>query len=195
MFKNLLLKIPVVLLAVFVGLCSCDSRKYKNDLLKESITKYKDSLEPIELVQYIPEYDIITETDTLLSNGYNIKIKTYTDMSNSVLQSFKTDSESVKLYFREVVSDVTVFKNDKLIFNQRFNNQFFSNNLGSINAQDLDYINNDVYIEELKSLETNKVVLVTSRCVPRTHNCPEYIITIDENGRFNVNEIDRNART
>ncbi|WP_406683670.1 hypothetical protein N1F78_13390 [Seonamhaeicola sp. MEBiC1930] len=194
MYKKFLNRLPIFLIIAFIVVCSCDGRKSKNDFLQDSITKFKDTTEPIEVIKYTPKQYTEIKTDTILSNGFTVKIKSYTDMNNSVLQTIKTSSSVVKLNFRKVISEVVAYKNDELIFKKELNTAFFLENLPDIDNT-LEYINNEVYIDEEQSLKTNKLVLITSRCLPRTHNCPDYSIIIDEKGNYKVKEIDNNART
>ncbi|MEZ4793494.1 MAG: hypothetical protein R2783_08565 [Gelidibacter sp.] len=121
--KNIL----IVLMLLFVGFVSCDGRKSKSVALRESIEEFKDSIGPIEIIKYIPEDYAEIVTDTLLSNGFRIKIKTYSDMEHGIVDSISViDSITTKTIKRDFISDVTVFKDGKEIFSKKIDKPLFS---------------------------------------------------------------------
>ena len=155
-------KFTLLILGILIVFLNCDGRDRINKTPQEVLIENQllDSFS--ENIKYFPKAYTETTTDTILSNGYRVTIKNYSDMKNSVLKTFETDSIKNKHYFRENISEVEVFKDDKQIFKQIINDDFLS----------------------LK--ETNTVHLVASLCIPRTANCPIYDITIDEKGMHKI---------
>ncbi|WGD34651.1 hypothetical protein [Olleya sp. YS] len=172
-------KFIVLILAVFIALVSCDGRDRIHKTPQEVLIENKllDSFS--ENIKYFPKEYVESTTDTVLSNGFRVKIKTYTDMENAVLQSFTVDTIKNRHYFREVISEVVVFKENKQVFKQNIDDTFLS-------VIDTDYIINEMYLDEEKSLETNNLHLIASLCIPRTVNCPVYSIIIDKYGKYEV---------
>ena len=172
-------KFTLLILGILIVFLNCDGRDRINKTPQEVLIENQllDSFS--ENIKYFPKAYTETTTDTILSNGYRVTIKNYSDMKNSVLKTFETDSIKNKHYFRENISEVEVFKDDEQIFKQIINDDFLSLKIA-------DYISNEIYIDELKSLETNTVHLVASLCIPRTANCPIYDITIDEIGMHKI---------
>ncbi|QXP58525.1 hypothetical protein [Olleya sp. HaHaR_3_96] len=172
-------KFTLLILSILIAFLSCDGRDRINKTPREVLLENKllDSFS--ENIQYFPKEYTEVKTDTILSNGFRISIKNYSDMHHSVLQTSKNESIINKHYFRKFISEIEVFKDDKPIFKQVLNDDFLS-------LQISDYINNEVYIDQVKSLETNTVNLVASLCIPRAANCSIYNIVIDANGFYNI---------
>jgi hypothetical protein len=176
-----------LILILVICLSSCDGRdrvfKTNTEVLIEN--KLLDSFS--EKITYIPETYTEFVTDTILSNGFHVKMKTFTTMNKHVLNEFKQDSIIHKEYHREFVSEVIITKHSKEIFNQRIDKQFFhnlKNNLSLKNA----IVN--VIVDEASSIEKNTIIL--SAMIKHIHN--EKIkfcdIIIDSEGKIELKEID-----
>lgn len=172
-------KLAVILLVVIVAFLSCDGRdrvkKSKTQLLTESnmLKSYKTQ------ATFFPEAYTESTTDTILSNGYRVKIKNYTDMNHSVLGYTSENVIKSKHYFREVISEIEVFKNDKIIFKNIINEQFLLEN-------SMNYVNTEIYVDQLKSLQTNTLHLIASQCIPNTKDCNTYSIAINTLGDYTI---------
>ncbi|SFO01735.1 hypothetical protein SAMN04487989_1115 [Bizionia echini] len=116
--------ITIVILAMTFGACDGRDRLHKTpqEVLHE--TKLLDSFS--ERVNYIPENYAEVLTDTILANGFHIKIKTFTDMENNLLDVTQTDSLTHKTFYRDVKSQVIISKNEKEIFNKIIDKSFFT---------------------------------------------------------------------
>lgn len=155
---------------------------------KESLKQRKllDSFS--ENIKFIPEEYAEIVTDTTLSNGFRVHIKTFTDMDKSIVNTIKNNNILFKNYYREIVSEVIVYKNDKLIFNKKIDNRFLS-------TKGSQYLNNEIVVDELKSITTDKLYLVASQCIPESVHCPFYYIIIDKKGNYELKKIENDART
>lgn len=184
----------IVIFAFLIFAFSCDGRDRIHKSSQQVLTENKliDSFS--EHTEYIPEQYAEIETDTILSNGFRVKIKSYTDMKNSVVNIFKVDTITHKEYHRAVVNEIKVYKNDKLIFNQRLSQQFLNSLNTNFSISDR-YINNVAVIDELTSLKNNQANIIISKCIPRSVNCPEFRLVIDNIGNYNLIQIENNART
>jgi len=114
------------LLIFILVLSSCDSkdraRKTTEQKLKQS--KLTDSIFLLE--KYIPELYSEVIVDTTLNNNIKVHIKSYTDMSNNVLNDFKIDTIHYKYFYRELISDLKVTLDGKTIFNETINKSYFN---------------------------------------------------------------------
>ena len=196
MFKILKInKLIVLTLGVVLVLLACNGGKTKRDALNESISKFKDSIEPIEIVEYIPKEYSEVVTDTILSNGFIVKIKSFTNMNESVLYTFTSNTENSNHYFRKIDSEIIVYKNEKEIFSEVFNKEFLLRHFPDIDNLE-DFITSEIYIDQLESIQTNKLVLIASQCIPTQNDtCPIYKIVIDAVGQYNTSKIYNHART
>ena len=184
---NKLLPLLLLVSIIFIG---CDGRSRAKQTNAEVLQEHNllDSFS--EHNEYIPmEYTEVV-TDTILSNGFKVKVKTYSDMDSSVLQSFEKDAIKHNLLYREFVSEVSVFKDDKLVFNETINDVFLKKHMPNIKGLK-ESINKGIAINEEKSIETNAIHLAISNCKPnQTKNCPSYYIIIDEKGHFKIKNTD-----
>jgi len=122
----------LVIATIGIVSISCDGRdrvfKTNTEVLIEN--KLLDSFS--ENITYVPETYTEVATDTILYNGFHVKLKTYTIMDKHIVNEFKQDSIVYKKYYREFVTDVIVTMNDKEIFNERIDKEFIhkhNNNL------------------------------------------------------------------
>lgn len=122
----------LVIATIGIVSISCDGRDrmFKNNTEVLIENKLLDSFS--ENITYVPETYTEVATDTILYNGFHVKLKTYTIMDKHIVNEFKQDSIVYKKYYREFVTDVIVTKNDKEIFNERIDKEFIhkhNNNL------------------------------------------------------------------
>ena len=63
-----------LLIIIILGFTSCEDRKTQSQALSESIQEFKKTVN-FETNVYIPETYLEQEIDTLMSNGFRVKIK------------------------------------------------------------------------------------------------------------------------
>lgn len=172
-------KLVVLIFTVLVAFLSCDGR----DRVKKTNAQIQSESNLFQTfkkqVTFFPENYTETTTDTILSNGFRVKIKNYTDMNHSVLGYTSVNSIKSKQYYREVISEIEVFNNDKIIFKNNINEDFLLENKSN-------YVNTEIYIDELKSLQTNTLQLIASHCIPNTKDCNTYRIAINTSGDYTI---------
>ena len=86
------------------------------EVLKEH--KLLDSF--AEQVEYIPEYYTEVINDTIFSNGYDVKIKMYSDSLRTVTVKSK-ENRSQSTIYRDFNADILINKQDNEILNVTFN--------------------------------------------------------------------------
>ena len=79
-----------------------------------------------ENIQYIPETYTEIITDTILNNGFRVKVKTYTEMQDNVLNEFTIDTIKYKFYYRNYTSKLTIFFKNSLILDETINKSYLN---------------------------------------------------------------------
>ncbi|WP_299554331.1 hypothetical protein [Seonamhaeicola sp.] len=189
MYKALLNKLPLLFLLLTIAFCSCDSRKSKNDLLRESITKYKDSIEPIVIVKYIPEENRVTETDTILTTGFRYKISSSVDMNHAIIKEVATDTVIKKYHYRKSIVKLQVFSENKLIFDATIDSTFLNNYSGLVEEiKDADLIISDLRLDpkSLLSPKADKIFFKIRAYNPNHELDVRINLHIDKKGHYNM---------
>ncbi|WP_092581107.1 hypothetical protein [Hyunsoonleella jejuensis] len=181
--------ISLIAFICFILFSACDGRVSRRESLKESVSKFMHSKQPLEIVAYVPTVYSEIETDTILNNGYKVNIKRFTNMNTAVLHYFTGKNINYKHFFRQINSEITVYKNDRLILQNVFRNEHLPKHV--IKKFDFEsYLNNGLHVNELASLESNTLVLETSYFKPKGDIKMMLRIIIDENGYCDFKRID-----
>ncbi len=186
-----------LLLILIIGFTSCDGRKTQNQALSESIEEFKKSAS-LEVNVYVPETYLELEVDTLLSNGYLVKIKTYSDMSDSVLFTKIKDTTNYQTHYRNFKFNISVSKDDKLIYNESFDkkkvNKAFNYKANLVSGSKL---YNFDKLSVLKSIQvnddpsyTNMVLIDIIYAIPETDRYASHTLFIDEKGKSNSVQVE-----
>ena len=187
--KNLL----GLFLIIAVISTSCDGRKSQSEALTESIKEFSEKV-TLQKDVYKPNDYIERQTDTLLSNGFRVKIKAYTDLNNSVVFTHIKDTINYNTYYRNFKIDISVSKNNKVIFNESIDKQkaikFF--NYKSTLLPDAEFYNFDK-LAVLKSVEvnadpvnTNVVAIEFLYAIPESERFASHTLIIDETGKSTI---------
>ncbi len=178
--RNLFIFIPVIVL-MFIG-CDGRNKAYKSnqEVLKEH-NLYKSFSENIK---FIPETYSETTIDTLLSNGFSIKIKTYTDMDTSFLSEFSKDTIHHKNYYRDIKSVINISKNSSNITSKLITKNFFSKYNKTISKDIENKIIKGIWLNQYASLIKNKVVFNVIFNTPNSKDYSCYTLTFFENGEY-----------
>lgn len=179
----------IYILVIIFAFVSCNGGKTKKDALKTSVEKFKDSIGTLEIEKYIPETYSETITDTILSNGFKVKIKTFTDMGHSVLNMFKQDTIVYKHYYRDAIAEITIFKNDIQIVSQKIDKSFFLKRDNELK----DYFEianlSGVWLYENESLDKDKISIYIMFCKPETDYYYLNEMIVDGNGEVFIHEV------
>ncbi|WP_299126102.1 hypothetical protein [uncultured Winogradskyella sp.] len=111
--KNLL----GLLLILVTAFTSCEGRKTHDQSLAESIEEFNKKNTLIEKVSYKPEMYTEVATDTILSNGFKVNVKYFSDMNNQILDEVIQEGIIYKRNYREFIAQINISKNGKEIFN------------------------------------------------------------------------------
>lgn len=187
MYKTLCKHIPSFILAIIVTLCfSCDGRdtvhKSHTEILKDN--KLLDSFS--QHTTYIPEHYTERTVDTVLSSGFTIKIKSYTQMESAYLISEKKDSLNYKTYYRNSLANVVVSRNTKKLFNDTISKTFISSYTKTpLNTLD-QYILTSVWLDDKDLPNPEHLKLHIEYCKPEHKACLTYLLTITTAGTFTL---------
>lgn len=179
-------KLMPLFFGLIISLASCDGRKNRNDALKESVTKFKDSIKPTEIIKYFPEVYEEIETDTILNNGFRVKVKTFTDMEQNVLNEFVIDTIHYKYYYRNYTNKLEIFYKDKLIIDEYINKSNFTKDEDTLFWNDA--ILGGFSLEDI-NINLDKVYINAFFCLVESEFCKEYKISIDKEGNKTTEEI------
>lgn len=177
-------------LILFFSLTSCEGRKSQSQALAEDIEEFKNEVS-LQVDVYYPESYTERTVDTLLHNGFRVKIKTYSDMDNSVLFTKIKDTVNYQTYYRNFKYDILVEKDGKPIYSQSIDKQKANKNFGFRNNLAL---GSELYdfntLAVLKSIEVNDnpnyhnmVVIDVQYAIPETDKISNHKIMIDNKGR------------
>ncbi|MGJ8550057.1 hypothetical protein [Winogradskyella wichelsiae] len=180
-----------------IGFTSCEGKKSQQQALSESIEEFKKTVN-FETHVYIPDTYLEREVDTLISNGYRVKIKTFADMSNSVLFSKIKDTINYQTHYRNFKFDITIFKNDKLIYQENFNkekvNKAFNYNPNLASGSDL---YNFDKLAILKSIQvnddptySNMVAINILYAIPESNRSASHTLFVNSKGKSNIVQIE-----
>ena len=179
-------KFFILFILIIITFLSCDGRgrkhKTNEDVLKEN--QLLDSFS--ESIKYIPETYTEVETDTILSNGFRVKIKTYTEMQDNVLNEFTIDTIKYKFYYRNYTGKLDVYFNNSPILEETIDKAFLNK------AKDREFwddaIMAGISLDDINS--TKKEVSITVLyCIPESEICKEFIIIVDKKGNSKLKEL------
>lgn len=179
--KNIVI-IFTLITALFM---SCDGRQSQRESLEAAVTKFKDSVGTIEVIKYFPEEYSENVTDTILSNGYRVIIKTFSDMEHQVVQEFRKDTIVNKHYYRDYKSIVTIYKNDKEILSKNIDkSNLYNENL----LEDDDLKNVILQGVSLNQADTQSEHLKIDIwfCKPETDDCLNFKLSVDSDGKYEI---------
>ena len=175
-----------LLLAITI-FASCDGKDRARLTLEEKITNNEVPKSFFEKTAYFPKEYTEVETDTILNNGYRVHIKTFSDMNNSYVKEFDKDTIKYKHHYRDFLSSITVWKDDKEIFFNTIDKEFFEKKVST--DSDLNNMTfHNVWLDEQTSTYDNAVIIKSLFCKPETDDCIVFKMTIDNTGYLTVKE-------
>ena len=187
-------KLLVFISAILLAFISCDGRhrayQSNQDILKEH-KLYKSFSEN---VKYLPETYSEIITDTILSNGFNVKIKTYTDMEHSYLSEFTKDTIQYKNYYRDIKTSVNISKGNQVITSKLITKDLFIDYDNSYSKSLKNEIIQEVWLNQYASIKNNSVILNVLFHKPNSKDYIYYTLTFMDNGEYSIkNELEQNV--
>ena len=169
---------------IIIG-CNGRERYYKsnNEILQEN--KLLDSFS--ENIQYIPESYTEVEVDTTLSNGFRVKIRTYTEMEDHVINEFTIDSINYKFHYRNYTGQLEVFYKNEAILEKTINKSYFKEN-GDKEFWEKAILAGISLDEDTLTIE--KVFINVFYCIPESEICEDFKIIVDEKGESSIEHLE-----
>ncbi len=181
-------KLALLFLLIIISL-SCDGRQDKAEALKLSVEKFKDTLKPMEITKYIPEVYSEIKTDSILSNGFSIHVKTYANMNESVSKKYKVDTITHIDIHRNWISEVKIKKDNTLIFNEIIDKEFFIKQAKNRAKNLSESINTRIWIDEETSVEKDYINLFAGYTYPNNNESIIFKIKVDSQGHYQIEKL------
>lgn len=172
---------------------SCEGRKTSHQALAESIEEFKKTAS-LEVDVFIPESYSEKEVDTVLHNGFKVKIKTFTDLEHSVDFSKIKDTINYQTHYRNFKFEISIINNDKVIYNEHFNKERVNKDFNKSNNTKEGLISpNFDKLAVLKSIQINDdPSLINNVKIDILYTIPEsdkhfgFTLVVDDKGRSNI---------
>lgn len=130
---------------------------------------------------YHPKEYVATETDTLMNNGFRVKIKYYSLMDHSIRKTNRLAiNQESTVFYRQFQSDIMVYKDEQLIFQTTMNDK------GSAHFEK--DILQFVYLDELVSSKDQVVIKYAYHDITN-NQFSDHRLYIKENGTIKTEKI------
>ncbi|WP_411768716.1 hypothetical protein [Winogradskyella sp. A3E31] len=176
---GLFLFIAAIVLTIF------DGRMSSKNALDKSISEFNAKVE-LTNVTYIPEYYTERITDTILSNGYKVKIKTTTDMLSHIEVETNQDNTINKEIYRQHIVEIELQHEKTGTVRHILDQNMVSNSLDNL-------VLRAAYINEEASLFEEGIHLNLHFLNPNSKKENIFNMIIDNNGNYKITP--QNART
>ena len=186
MFKKQHINKLLFLFLLTIAFVSCDGRDRKHKTNAEVLNENNllDSFS--KKLVFIPEKPIQIITDTILSNGFQVKLN-YSSVENDIiLKTIKKENDTLtKIHYKNFKAKLEVFNNGKAINKSTIDKSLF-----------LEFENNDFWSKAIMQFiwidyntsTKNTLHLNTSFNIPDTDIYRDFILKIDNLGNIYIEE-------
>ncbi|WP_142786209.1 DUF4738 domain-containing protein [Changchengzhania lutea] len=182
--KNLII---IIFLIYTFSIMNCDGR-YRSQKSHQQVlvdNKLFDSFS--KQVQYIPEGYSEIVTDTILNNGYQIKMNYHSIETDYVLEENQTLNQiETAHHYKDFEAHLMVLKDDHLLINTLIDKSDFNKfeNPSFWKKAIMQFL----WVDYARS-ENNTLYLNTSFCTPDNQVCKDFVIKINEIGNLEIDAI------
>ncbi|CDF79148.1 conserved hypothetical protein [Formosa agariphila KMM 3901] len=190
MFNSLINKIVYFLfILTIIIFSSCDGRD-KTHVKSLQILEDKNRLTSFaERIKYFPEHYSETITDTILSTGYTIRVKTFVDMKTNILTSNAHTSYNTKILYRNANANVLVTLDDKILFNETISKGFIQHHRNDTSKLLDSYILKSIWIDDSQDFSKDSVIFNIFYSKPEDASINKsFLLTISKQGDFKITE-------
>lgn len=185
-------KILFIFLILIISFSSCDGRDraYKsNAKVSKSNTLFESFSKQ---VKFFPNKPIEISTDTILSNGFQIKLH-YQSLENSFVSKTKTSEKyaTINTNYNNFEAKFQVFKDDELLINQTLNKSMFSKYETPKFWKDA--IMQFVWVD-FENSSKDFITLNTAFHIPETNIYKDFCIQIDKIGTIEIRATNLNKK-
>ncbi|MFV9551137.1 DUF4738 domain-containing protein [Algibacter sp. PT7-4] len=193
MFKQLYHNtFSIFFITTLIAFLSCDGRDkiYKTNaqVLIEN-NQYKTFSEKII---FIPHNKVEIHTDTILSSGFQIKIKYASIKDSFVLKTKNNKNKVTNTYYKNFEAKLHVLKNGLTINQSVINKKLFSNfekpSFWQNAIMQYVWINHDISTK-------NEVFINTSFYIPNTKSYKDFVLKINSDGTLTIKNTNRITNT
>ena len=177
-------------IAILIIICfsSCDGKHRTLQTHKEKLEKSNLSKSFFKKEVFIPESNITSVTDTILSSGERVKVKYYSLANQSIItKSNNSNKQVITTHYHEFESEIQVYNNNKLLFKDQLSKADFieANNHNFWNKAILQY----VWLDDLEST-ANNISLNCSFLEPETNGFRAYKVYFNNKGKREIKLIE-----
>ncbi len=135
------MKYIILVFVVAFGLFSCSKKETQRENLQNAVNEFSKQQGVLETVSYFPEQYTETQTDSIISNSFKVRIKNYTKMDADIhLNTTRESNKKVDYYHRVFASDVKVTHKSKVILNTTLSADNFKNTSPFWNSATLEHV-------------------------------------------------------
>lgn len=174
----------LLLTLISIVFLSCDGRYHQYDTNAEVLKRSQLYNSFSKQIEFIPEKSVEIQTDTILSNGFELHLK-YTSLDAQYKKFTLQTNPQKELNYKNFGSDVVCKKSGKVIFKQRIDKSLFSN--FKISESWEFAIMQYLWIDYENSMD-NKVFLNTSFYFPESNTYKDFTIEIDTEGKMEIKQ-------
>lgn len=177
-----------LILIITLSNIGCDGRDKVYKTNKEILKEHKLYESFSERITYIPENYQETTTDTIMSNGFYVKIRSYTNMNNSTLITYAKNNLHYKNFHRNINSLVSIYKNNHKTASTLVTKQLFIDYDKSFKTLLINKVIQGVWLNQYASIINNKVILNVHLYEPETKIGTNFVLGFDDEGNIFINE-------
>jgi len=165
---------------------SCDGKHRVLDTHDDKLKRSELSETFFKRDVYVPAKYTASITDTILSSGLKIRVKYYA-VSDKLVKIKNNNNSNSNTHYRQFESQIQVFKNDKLSFDDILNTSDFADQQNPVFWEKaiLQY----VWLDDSNSTENN-IQINCSFSVPKTNEYRSYTVYFNSLGDRNIELID-----
>ena len=184
-------KLSILITTLIITLLSCDGRDRIHKTNAQVLTKNNLLDTFSEQIKFIPEAKVEIVTDTILSNGFQIKINYNSVEHSSILITLKTKNNTItKTHYKNFEAKLHILKNG-LTINQSVINKTLFNTFETASFWET-AIMQYIWIDYEASTK-HELFLNTSFNIPNTETYIDFILKIDEYGAIQIKEKNHSA--
>lgn len=176
----------ILLFFLCIALINCDGRNRKHKTNAEVLKEAKLLKSFSEQVNFTPNTPVLIHTDTILNNGFRVKLK-YNSIENNYIskKSISKNNSAITNNYKNFEAKFQISKNNKIISEQLINKSFFNEYRPSTFWDNA--IMQFIWIDYTTS-SSKTIDLKTSFCIPETETCKDFVISINEFGDIKIKE-------
>ncbi len=181
-------------LLLLVFLCvSCDGSSNSKNNPKNDVATNTTLIAVSTTKKYVPKNYTEIKTDTLLQNGFQIKLNVFSNLEKNIPKILSNAKTKTDTFYREFEADILVNYNSKLLFKKRINKQFILDYYQEIYNPKLATVilKNAYVLQQPKTNNASSIIL--EYCKPNNTSCFSYEIEVYKDGSFKLSKYNKDG--